>query len=472
MSMPTAHYSGGHPSISVSGGEFQLNFVNQYIYWGQPIALSNNAILKLNVSSGVTSGWFGAAISGTGSVEKLGAGTLQFGSPGSYNGATTISGGTLQLVSGNRIPDTSVVTVNGGTFDVSNLGDTVGGLSLISGTVSGTALLTVNSTIDLRSGTISTRLGGANGANKTTAGTVTLSGNNPYTGLTTISAGSLIHTNIAAAGAVTRDYDNSGTLEFNTPSSGFSELELSGTISGAGTLVKSGGGSMILSGNNTYTGATNVTAGHLRITHGNALGTNAGGTTVTSGATLALRGGINLAESVTISGTGVSSAGAIFNETGNNTITGNLSLGSATTLTSATGTSLSLIPASGDAISGSNTNLTLSGSGSFSVSGPMTLGSGTLTKSGTGTATLLAVLDHFREAKVSVSDADSFVSTVVTSQNAQNRQGIPRELPRTGWPTPRQTHPASAPSQCSTVSSQGTRVWPARRSFEKNGRQR
>lgn len=44
------------------------------------------------------------------------------------------------------------------------------------------------------------------------------------------------------------------------------------------------------------------------------------------------------------------------------------------------------------------------------------------------TATLLAVLDHFREAKVSVSDPNSIVSTLVTSQNAQNRQQVMAEL--------------------------------------------
>ncbi|OYV04836.1 MAG: hypothetical protein CFE26_14770, partial [Verrucomicrobiales bacterium VVV1] len=46
----------------------------------------------------------------------------------------------------------------------------------------------------------------------------------------------------------------------------------------------------------------------------------------------------------------------------------------------------------------------------------------------TNPAMLLAVLDHFREARVSVSDADSFVSTVVASQSAQNRQQFMAEL--------------------------------------------
>jgi hypothetical protein len=59
-----------------------------------------------------------------------------------------------------------------------------------------------------------------------------------------------------------------------------------------------------LDGNNTYTGATNVTAGTLIANHANALGTLAGATTVSSGATVRIAGGLTIGEAFTISGTG------------------------------------------------------------------------------------------------------------------------------------------------------------------------
>jgi autotransporter-associated beta strand protein len=71
-------------------------------------------------------------------------------------------------------------------------------------------------------------------------------------------------------------------------------------------LVKTGLGTLVLSGNNTYTGTTTVSQGVLKITHPNALGaTGAGqGTTVADGARLELSGGITVNEPITIAGHG------------------------------------------------------------------------------------------------------------------------------------------------------------------------
>jgi len=67
-----------------------------------------------------------------------------------------------------------------------------------------------------------------------------------------------------------------------------SDYELSGVISGTGDLIKTGSGQLILGNNQTYTGATTVSAGELRFGDGNSrLLPTTSGITVDTGATVA-----------------------------------------------------------------------------------------------------------------------------------------------------------------------------------------
>ena len=92
-----------------------------------------------------------------------------------------------------------------------------------------------------------------------------------------------------------------------------------GVISGTGDVIKNTSGTVTLSGANSYSGLTDVQVGVLTIANASALGSNAGGTTVASGAQLQLSGGIVITtESVTIAGQGVGSVGALNNLSGNN----------------------------------------------------------------------------------------------------------------------------------------------------------
>lgn len=91
------------------------------------------------------------------------------------------------------------------------------------------------------------------------------------------------------------------------------DATISSAIAGSSGLTKAGTGILTLSGTNNYTGTTIISAGTLRAGSSAALGSNAQGTTVSSGATLDI-GGRNLGtEVVTISGTGVGGNGAIIN---------------------------------------------------------------------------------------------------------------------------------------------------------------
>src|SRR5439155_7100390 len=132
-----------------------------------------------------------------------------------------------------------------------------------------------------------------------------------------------------------------------------------------GTLTKTGTGSWTLFGANTYTGATTISAGILNIQNATALGTTAGGTTVSSGATLQIQGGITVgAEALTIRGSGASGAtGALenvsaINNFGINNYGGLLTLGAASTISSDADT---LALTNTGTITGATFGLTLTG---------------------------------------------------------------------------------------------------------------
>lgn len=181
---------------------------------------------------------------------------------------------------------------------------------------------------------------------KAGSGTLALSGANNYAGSTTVTGGTLSINadnrlgtvpSSATAGHLTLNGGalagansftlhanrglalggNHGTLEVAHGAT----LSYGGVITGSGNLGKAGAGSLVLSGASSYTGATHISDGALRLgSSGDSvyspLGTTAAGTTVSSGGALDLAGyTLGTAEPLTLSGTGVSSSGALYNST-------------------------------------------------------------------------------------------------------------------------------------------------------------
>src|SRR5262249_20917808 len=126
------------------------------------------------------------------------------------------------------------------------------------------------------------------------------------------------------------------------------KLNITGAISDlTGTsnneIDKTGGGTLILSGTNTYTGFTDIHPGVVVANNKDALGSPTGSTTVESGTALYLQSDLEL-EPITLNGDGIPfddhNTGALRNISNNNTFTGTLTLGTNSTIGVDSGSSL------------------------------------------------------------------------------------------------------------------------------------
>lgn len=378
-------------------------------------------------------------ISGVSSVSKLGAGTLTLSSTSSNWGSLSINEGSVRLGAANAIPDNPVSIGASGTLNLNNFSETIGILSG-SGNVSlGTGTLTVNSSA---SNTYSGNITGSTGAlTKNGSGTLGLSGSNSYSGATTISAGTL-RIDSASALSSTSALTVNGTLDLNGSSGATSALSGSGAVNlkggaltvGAGntstvftgtisdtavggSLTKTGSGTLTLSGNVTYSGPTNISAGTLQIGSGGTTGalpstsiTNSGALVFNLTSPLSVNGTIDGTGTVTQNGSGTVSLGGNNSYSGTTTVNagrisvaGNSALGSSTLALNGGGLTTSApvtlsnpvsVESSGGVIDAAGGNLTLGGN--FTGIGSLTKhGSGNLTLSGnntsyTGTTTISA----------------------------------------------------------------------------------
>ncbi len=166
--------------------------------------------------------------------------------------------------------------------------------SVTSGTT-GTNTLTIFSTTGATN-TFSGVISGSHPVSFNTTGgaaTMILSGENTYTGGTTIcSCGTLQLGDGGTTGSVLGDIDNEGTLIFNRSNS----YTFNGVISDIGNVIQNGAGTTVLSADNTYSGGTTVNAGRLVVGNGGTTGSVAGNVTVASGAAF----GVNRSDTYTV----------------------------------------------------------------------------------------------------------------------------------------------------------------------------
>ena len=364
-----------------------------------------------------------------GGLTKVGSGTLALSGVNTFSGTMSINEGTVSVGSWNNASSNgvwgnaaSLIQMNGGRINYTG--------ASASGNLRGMNLASGTNTIDVASGATLNFTGfntfQSNGGNlvKEGAGTLQLGSpgvaNNIFAGKATINSGTLdwfgggsmpnpaslvsdfLTINNGAAFALSySDAPTTVSANIGIRLAGNATI-MSGTASGAshtiagpiadgataGSLQKTGLGTLTLSATNTYSGNTTISAGRLTLGGNGVLGSgsyagtiaNAGELVLGSGAAQILSGVISGTGSVTKSGAGTLTLSAANTYAGNTTLSaGRLVLGGSGVLGS--GSYAGTIANAGELIFGSNAAQTLSGG--ISGTGSLTqLGSGTLALSG------------------------------------------------------------------------------------------
>ncbi|OHX90581.1 autotransporter outer membrane beta-barrel domain-containing protein [Brucella abortus] len=301
----------GVQAITAQGGAIEASgdqvLDQSFVLKNNPYGASTSGLVVQGADNLVLSG----VLSDVGRLTKNGSGTLTLTADNTYTGGTVFAGGVVSVDKEVRLGGGDL-TFNGGTLQVTGTGWT--------STSRAVSLQAGGGTFDIEDAAnnfaVTQGVAGAGGLTKSGSGTLTLSGANSYTGATTVSAGTLVVANDntgggtttvdvgaglqigtgGVSGSLTGDIVNNGTLVVDRSNA----FDLANVISGTGSLTKNGAGTLTLSGVNSYTGGTTVSAGTLAVRADNNLGDASGGLAINGGATLQLTDNLTTARGVTL----------------------------------------------------------------------------------------------------------------------------------------------------------------------------
>ena len=356
-------------------------------------------------ASGTTASWFTSANWSLGVPPSGDDAFITNSTTAIVQGTTTATAGNLSIDNGGVAVgniDTGALTVNGeisvGTFGSSgaltlNIGTisantiSIGANGAYSDTSSGTIILTgADPSIKMAGGVtmvVNSQITGTSGLVKGGLGTLTLAGNNTYSGGTTISLGTLRVGNGGTIGSLgAGDVIDNAVLIFDRSDG----VVVDNLISGVGSLTQAGGGTLTLTGNNSYSGGTTISSGTLQVGNGGTSGSLGSGTISDNGA-LVFNRSDSIVLSNTISGTGsLTQVGdGMLTLVGTNTYSGRTIISSGTLQVGDGGTSGTL----GTGAVSNDSALVFNRSDSVVVSNAIN-GAGSLTQAGAGTVTLVA----------------------------------------------------------------------------------
>ena len=362
------------------------------------IGITGNLDLDANIVGAAS-----LAVSGS---SNLGASVTTTGNQ-TYTGAVTLSADVTLTTTNNG--DVSFSNVVDGDYDLQVSTHGTGDTTFAQAVGANTALNNITITTDeftaaaikadgtfsltnLTASTISGILSetSALALTKAGVGNLTLTAVHTFTGDTTISAGDVI---VGGSGQLgSGSYGGAISLASGSTLSFGSSVSqtLSGVISGDGDVEKvtSAASTLTLSGDNTYTGGTNVSAGYLQSGSSSGASPPTSGpfgtatVTVASGAVLDVNGQ-TVGNAINLSGTGISENGALINSHATAaTISGDITLAAHTSVGGAHAVTLS------GAISGTGINFTKVGASTYTLSntntytGDTTISAGTLKLTG------------------------------------------------------------------------------------------
>ncbi|WP_285712020.1 autotransporter-associated beta strand repeat-containing protein [Erythrobacter oryzae] len=349
----------------------------------------------LTVGANNLSTAFDGSVLGVGALSKIGAGTLTLTGSNSYQGTTTISGGTLQIG-------------NGGTSG------TLGTANVVNN-----AVLAFNRSDDI---TLANAISGTGSVTKAGAGVLTLSGTNSYAGTTTVSAGTLRITGASglgsAAGGTTVSSGATLLIVGSSPTLNLGEaLTISGTgVNGGGAIriepnANPGFQAVNLTGGVTLTGDATITNTDRMLLSFTGTGIDLGTSTLTFNSEQTGNSTTRVNTAITGTGGVTKTGSGVLELNGVNTFTGPLAINGGITSVSggaALADSVAVTIASGgrfDLVS-SETIGSLAGAGQVNIGDGLVLttggndtsttyagtifgaNGGSLTKTGTGTFTL------------------------------------------------------------------------------------
>lgn len=276
-------------TIVLSGGTLQYTAANQFDYSSR-FSTANNQLYNVD-TNGQTVTWATALTSSGGSLAKSGSGTLVLTGVNTYTGTTTLSAGVVNLESAETVgtsgplgksvaANAGSIVLAGGTlqYSAANNRDYSGRFS----TAAGQRYNVDTNGRDVTWATALTSSGGS--LTKLGGGTLTLQGNNTYSGGVFVNGGQLTLGHVTALGTGTASVGG-GVLNISTfaPSvAGFTIA--SGSLIGSGTMTATNGYSLGGGAVNAILGAGGITVSTGTTTLGSAGRFNSGsGLTISSG---------------------------------------------------------------------------------------------------------------------------------------------------------------------------------------------
>ncbi|MEI7563970.1 MAG: autotransporter-associated beta strand repeat-containing protein, partial [bacterium] len=225
--------------------------------------LTIDSIINNNTSTGLT---------------KSGAGQLTLTAANTYTGSTRVNGGTLTVGIANSLGSLSAVSLSdtaGTTLNLQDFSTVIGSLAG-GGKLGGNVILGntgTNATLTLGGDNTTTEyagiISGTHGITKTGSGIQTLSGNNTYTGTTTVNGGSLQLGSGGTSGSLSANstivLNNSSRFKINRSDSVTQGVDF-GAITGGGYVDLLGTGTTTLVGTNTFAQHLIISAGNLNLT--------------------------------------------------------------------------------------------------------------------------------------------------------------------------------------------------------------